>query len=138
MDRKASVRASFDNKLRLMAKILAQWANTGKRGDEFWPETLAQLKGWEEPSQQLYAWSSNSVTQRNGQYGDLVARYWQLQEAARNFKERAGRGSDMAIADLNVVLVRQNAELVWSVMELRDALVRLDPQNEALRRVPLP
>lgn len=134
----AATRVSFLKKLEHMSRVLATWQTTGKSNLEFWPSSLNAFKKWESEAEGIFAWSSNNVTRKDGLYGDLVAQYWSLQERASSFRKGTRRDREHETKELNRVLLSQNASLLWSVMELRDALSRVDPKNEALARLAFP
>lgn len=138
-EKTAATRASFERKLQEMSSVLKCWQKNGARDEQFWPVSLVKLAAWEDAPKGIFRWKSNNVTKRDGLYSDLVASYWKLQKQAKPFLSRTSRAnSTQALKRHNMVLIQQNTELIWSVMELRDALHRVDPKNEALSRVSFP
>ncbi|WP_109578841.1 hypothetical protein [Aminobacter sp. AP02] len=138
-EKTAATRASFERKIEEMSATLKCWQKNKARGEQFWPVSLMKLAAWEDIPKGIFRWKSNNITKRDGLYGDLVASYWKLQQHAKPFLGRVARpNSTQALKRHNQALIQQNTELIWSVMELRDALVRADPKNEALSRVTFP
>ncbi|WP_085031530.1 hypothetical protein [Ensifer aridi] len=134
-----AVRGSFEKKLEHMQRVLNSWVKSGERDDQFWPKSLTHFREWESPSDGIYGWTSPSVTNRKGRYEELVARYWNLQAKAMRFASIGGRSAETKRLKNSIrVLAEQNAVLNWSIMELRDALVRVDPKNPALSKVKFP
>ncbi|TBY02095.1 hypothetical protein [Rhizobium laguerreae] len=138
-DRTGVTKASFTNKIAEMKRVLKSWEKRGKKDDSFWPDTLAGLADWDDPEKGIYRWTSPNVTQRsNKTYGDLVTTYWELQEDALPFLNGDGLDTLQGAKNLNQALSQQNSSLLWQVMELRDALSRVDANNEVLNRLPFP
>ena len=137
-EKTAATKASFERKLEEMSSVLRCWQKNRARDGQFWPVSLVQLADWEDCSKGIFRWKSNNVTKRNGPYGDLVASYWNLQQQAKPFLGEARLNATQALKRQNQALIQQNTELIWSVMELRDALVRIDPKHEALSRLAFP
>lgn len=131
--------SSFKNKIAAMRRTLAVWVKLGRKDESKFPVTLFELAEWDDPEKGIYRWSSNSVTQRSSRtYGTYVAEYWQLQEDALPLLNGSAIDTLKGAKELNQALAQQNAALVWQVMELRDALSRVDAENEALKRLPFP
>jgi hypothetical protein len=130
-------KASFQNKILEMTSRLKAWKMQGARDNGKWPETLAELREWDEPEKGIYEWTSPNVTSRGSKtYGDLVKQYWQLQTDAEPFLKGDRLDTLQGAKKLNRALAQQNTRLTWQIMELRDALARADPKNEALSRLP--
>lgn len=139
MDRTKVTKASFENKIGEMRRVLKSWRSKGTKDESFWPDTLAGLADWDDPDKAIYRWTSPNVTQKSNEtYKDLVADYWQLQKDALPFLNGGGLDTLQGAKKLNKALSEQNTTLVWQVMELRDAISRLDANNEVLKRVPFP
>lgn len=131
--------SSFSNKIRHMERQLEASIRTGTIDTVFWPSSLAEFAAWEDAEQGIFAWKSTTVTTRNGRYCDLVERYWNLQYRAKRLFKKSGRLEEIRqLKTLNQVLAEQNAVLTWNAMELRDALLRIDPHNSVLKRVTFP
>ncbi|MEH0292483.1 hypothetical protein V6R98_09770 [Agrobacterium sp. CCNWLW71] len=138
-DRTDVTKASFTNKIAEMKRVLKSWKARGKKDDSFWPDTLADLADWDDPNNGIYRWSSPNVTQRSSEtYGDLVKAYWDLQDKALPFLNGDGLDTLHGAKNLNQALSQQNSSLLWQIMELRDALSRVDANNEVLKRLPFP
>ncbi|WP_312946515.1 hypothetical protein [Agrobacterium sp.] len=137
-----AVKKSFDNKLAKMAETLKRWRRSGERDDSFWPESLAQLKSWHSPTDDIFEWKSNNVTKRDGKYAAQVQLYWSLRERALQLPKTA-LGDNQKIEPSrwkkeNVRLAQQITQLTWEIMDLRDELVRIDPKNSLLARMMFP
>ncbi len=138
-EKTATTRASFERKIEEMSRVLSCWQKNGVRDQQFWPTSLAMLAAWEDDQKGIFRWKSNNVTKRDGVFSDLVNRYWNLQKKADTYLKKTARTNpDSALKHFNSVLIHQNTALIWNVMELRDALSRVDPENEALSRLPFP
>lgn len=134
-----AVRGSFEKKLEHMKRVLDGWIKSGELDDRFWPQTLVKFREWESPDDGIYKWKSPSVTKSEGRYQDLVARYWELQGLAKKFNSKASRSAEvMRLKDTVRALAEQNALLTWQIVELRDALVRIDGKNAVIQRITFP
>ena len=132
-----AVRNSFQKKLEAMKFTLRAWKKAGIRDEKFWPDSLRSLKDWDSPAEGIHSWKSNNITQGDGDYADLVKSYWRLQEQAAKLPKPSNErgGSEPTRLKQEVVrLGQQISELTFGLMDLRDALVRVDPKNEALDR----
>jgi hypothetical protein len=132
-------KASFQNKIAEMTRILKGWKKRGSRDDSFWPSILSELAKWDDPDKCIHSWTSPNVTLRSSAtYGHLVEAYWTLQDDAAPYLKGDGQETLRNAKKLNQALAQQNTKLTWQVMELRDALKRVDVKNEALTRFDFP
>lgn len=132
-------KSSFKNKIAAMRRTLAVWVKLGRKDESKFPVTLFDLAEWDDPEKGIYRWSSNSVTQRGSRtFGTYTAEYWDLQSEALPFLNGSAIDTLEGAKELNRALAQQNAALIWQVMELRDALSRIDAKNEALKRLSFP
>lgn len=135
-----AVKTSFENKLKNMSKTLSLWRKTGQRDSTFFPESLTQLKSWEAPQEGIFKWTSNNITKREGDYSKQVDRYWSLREKAAKIPKAVDdvKGEESRYKRENIKLTQQIAQITWDVMDLRDELARIDPNNNLLARVSFP
>ncbi|WP_158528419.1 hypothetical protein [Sinorhizobium meliloti] len=132
-----ATRESYRRKLVHMHSVLKSWKKQGYRDNQKFPTSLAELAVWHDPDRQIYSWSSPNVTApSNTKYEKLTKRYWWLQKkAAPHLAEKL---DDTREKRIMLKLAEENARLLWANMELRAALVRAEPKNEALTRIPFP
>lgn len=134
-----AIRASFEKKLVDMELTLEIWRKRGAQDGRFWPKSLSALAAWDDPQNGIHKLRSKTITIPGGSYGDLVRRYWEIQEKSKSIiSKKSDYEKLMLLKAENSVLIIQNTKLVWSVTELRDALIRIDPTNEALTRLEFP
>lgn len=132
------VRSSFERKLDLMNALLKKWKSTGREDGDFWPTTLSAFASWNSPDDGIHKWTTPNVMSIDGRYKDLVDRYWKLQKEAKETLKPRIKEESQQLKTIVRLLGEQNTQLVWQVMELRDALVRHDPNDPVLKKVRFP
>ena len=135
-----AVKSSFENKIKHMERVYRSWKKAGTRDDQFWPTSLRELRLWEHPDAGIYSWTSPNVTLRNGRYKKLIERYWKLQDgAARLPSGQEPESSETQRLKKEVVkLAQQVSTLTWQIMDYRDEIIRIDPNNKMLQRIEFP
>jgi hypothetical protein len=133
-------RQSFKKKLERMELILKTWKKSGLRGNEYWPSTLDELKEWSSPELGFYAWSTNNVTKRKGNYSDEVVIYWSLQKELAEFVDDP---TDLAEQNRrlklkNTKLEEHLAAMTWAIMDYREVILRISPEDIVLKRHKFP
>ncbi|MBY5565920.1 hypothetical protein HFO55_01415 [Rhizobium leguminosarum] len=133
------VRTSFQNKISYMQQVYRSWKKAGRRGQEFWPATLVALKSWHDPDGGYHEWSSNNITTKNGNYSDLVDAFWELIDNAALIPADGEDGPELRrLKRENKRLALQVSTLTWQIMDYRDEIVRIDPNNTFLKATPFP
>jgi hypothetical protein len=134
------VRTSFENKIAYMETTRDKWKKSGRRGNEFWPNTLVLLREWDEPEAGFHKWTSNSVTRGNSAiYGTLVKAFWDLQENVAKIPSNGEEGPELRrLKRENVLLSTQVSAMIYEIMDYRDEIIRMDPGNSFLKATPFP
>lgn len=133
------VNQSLRDKLQRMREVLAVWKKSGRRGNEFWPRSLVELRNWDEPENGLHRWASKSVDAKSGKNSELIDEFWELQQAVALVPVRDEDSPELRrLKKENVKLLVQNTALINEIMDYRDEIVRMDPNNSFLRSTPFP
>lgn len=134
------VKKSFENKIAYMKRVRDIWKKAGRRGDDFWPDTLVLLKEWDDPEAGFHKWKSNSVTTKNNSnYGHLVKDFWDLQADVASIPSVGEDGPEVRrLKRENVRLATQVSAMIFEIMDYRDEIIRMDPTNSFLRATPFP
>ncbi|MGR8963706.1 hypothetical protein ACU8L2_23405 [Rhizobium leguminosarum] len=134
------VKTSFQNKIDYMKALRDRWKKSGRRGNEYWPDTLESLKGWDDPEGGFHKWKSNSITRESSlKYGDLVKEFWKLQEEIAAIPSDGEDGPEIRrLKRENVRLATQVSAMIYEIMDYRDEIIRMDPANSFLKATPFP
>lgn len=138
-EKTAIVRRSFEAKIARLREVYSKWKKVGKRGSDFWPETLLALRAWDEPELGIFRWSSKSIDKISGSNRDLVEIFWQLQEKVKLIPANGDESTEVQRLKIeNSKLATQNSALLFEIMDYRDEIVRIDPKNSFLKTTPFP
>jgi hypothetical protein len=135
-ERSNFIEASFTSKIEYMEATVARWIKAGAKDDAYWPEDLKRLKTWHDPDNGRFSWSSDSIANENNKnpvYKNLTKRFWSALEKASDI---GAKETPVALKREIAALSAKNVTLVWHVMQLADAVRRLNPDDKVLKRLP--
>jgi hypothetical protein len=125
-----------------MERVYKSWKKSGVRDDQFWPSSLVALRSWNDPEAGIFSWKSPNVDTANGNYADLVKRYWKLRKRGDPISKsnlEGPRTSEVQRLKRQVIkLSQQVGTLTFQIMDYRDAIVLIDPKHSILEEIEFP